>query len=370
VPASQAPAITPEPAATPSPATTPAPATSTPPSGAAPPATGVFGKDIRRSRWTPVPWDSLPGWGSDSMGEAWSVLLSNCERPGATMAPLCPAIRRLSIADEASQRAWLMQNMQAHRVESWEGEANGLLTGYYEPVFEAQRLPNDSFATPLYAAPAGIKPGQPWFTRQEIETQSEAQSALRDKAIAWLADPVDALVLQIQGSGRLRILEADGSVRTVRLSYAASNEHPYQSIGRWLLDNGEVKDASWPGIKAWVQRNPQRVQALLWVNPRYVFFREEALPDPSIGPRGAQGLPLIAGRSIAVDPQSIPYGTPLWLVSPGPTQAVQRLVVAQDTGSAIVGAVRADLFMGTGWQVGELAGRMKQPLQLWVLWPK
>ncbi|NDC61830.1 MAG: transglycosylase, partial [Betaproteobacteria bacterium] len=100
------------------------------------------------------------------------------------------------------------------------------------------------------------------------------------------------------------------------------------------------------------------------------FFREEALPDPSLGPRGAQGLPLIAGRSIAVDPQSIPYGTPAWLVSPGPTQQVQRLVVAQDTGSAIVGAVRADLFMGTGWQAGELAGRMKQPLRMWVLWPK
>jgi len=329
-----------------------------------------LGKDLRRSRWTPVPWDALPGWHNDPMGEAWAVLLSNCERPGATMAPLCPSIRRLSLADEATQRNWLMQNMQAHRVESWEGEAGGLLTGYYEPVFEAQRLTSDSFATPLYAAPAGIKAGQPWFTRQEIETAPQAQNALRGKAIAWLSDPVDALVLQIQGSGRLRITEADGSVRMVRLAYAASNEHPYQSIGRWLLDNSELKDASWPGIKAWVQRNPQRVQALLWVNPRYVFFREEALPDPSIGPRGAQGLPLIAGRSIAVDPQSIPYGTPLWLVSPGPTQAVQRLVVAQDTGSAIVGAVRADLFMGTGWQAGELAGRMKQPLRLWVLWPK
>ncbi|NBX56187.1 MAG: transglycosylase, partial [Betaproteobacteria bacterium] len=284
-----------------------------------------------------MPWDSLPGWGKDNMGEAWSVLLSNCERPAANMANLCPAIRRLSIADQASQLAWLMQNMQAHRVEGWDGEANGLLTGYYEPVFEAQRRPSDAFATPLHATPSGLRPGQWWFTRQDIDTNAEAQHALRDKAIAWLADPIDALVLQIQGSGRLRILEPDGSLRTVRLTYAASNEHPYQSIGRWLLDNGEVKDASWPGIKAWVQRNPHRVQALLWVNPRYVFFREEALPDPSLGPRGAQGLPLIAGRSIAVDPQSIPYGTPAWLVSPGPTQQVQRLVVAQDTGSAIVG---------------------------------
>jgi membrane-bound lytic murein transglycosylase A len=101
-----------------------------------------------------------------------------------------------------------------------------------------------------------------------------------------------------------------------------------------------------------------------------VFFREEALPDPLVGPRGAQGLPLTAGRSIAVDPQSLPYGTPLWLVSPGPTQQLQRLVVAQDTGSAIVGAVRADWFAGTGLAAGELAGRIKQPLRMWVLWPK
>lgn len=304
------------------------------------------------------------------MPEAWHVLLANCERPGATMAPLCPDIRRLSIASDAEQRDWLMKRMQAHRVETWEGDPQGLLTGYYEPILDAQRQPSAVFATPLHALPSGYKAGQPWFTRQEIDTLPEAQQALNGRVIAWLADPVDALVLHIQGSGRLRITEPNGQVRTVRLSYAGSNEQPYQSVGRWLLDKGELKDASWPGIKAWMQRNPQRVQPLLWVNTRYVFFKEEALPDPSVGPRGAQGLPLTAGRSIAVDPQSIPYGTPLWLVSPGPTQAVQRLVMAQDTGSAIVGAVRADLFMGTGVQAGELAGRMKQALRLWVLWPR
>ena len=148
------------------------------------------------------------------------------------------------------------------------------------------------------------------------------------------------------------------------------NGTEYQSIGRWLLDKNEIKDASWPGIKAWLQRNPSKAQALLWVNPRYVFFKEEAITDASIGPRGAHGLPLTPGRSIAVDPQSVTYGTPLWLVSPGPTQSLQRLVVAQDTGSAIVGAVRADLYMGTGAAAGELAGRMKQPLRLWALLPK
>ena len=366
-----APVPYPAPAAPASPAA-PSPAAPNPtaPSAAMPPPAEAFGKDVRRSRWIAVGWDELPGWGSDAMGEAWGALLTNCDRPGSSMAPLCPEIRRLSIASEQAQSQWLMQRMQPHRLESWEGDPQGLLTAYYEPVFEAQRQSSDSFATPVYAAPAGLKPGQPWFTRQEIDTLPAAQNALSGKVIAWLADPIDALVLHIQGSGRLRITEATGQVRTVRVAFAASNEQPYQSIGRWLLDKGELKDASWPGIKAWLQRNPQRVQALLWQNPRYVFFREEALPDPLVGPRGAQGLPLTAGRSIAVDPQSIPYGTALWLVSPGPTQALQRLVVAQDTGSAIVGAVRADWFAGTGLAAGELAGRIKQPLRMWVLWPK
>ena len=127
-----------------------------------------------------------------------------------------------------------------------------------------------------------------------------------------------------------------------------------------------------PGIKAWAQQNPQRVNEMLWSNPRTVFFREEPLGelDASFGPRGAQGVALTPGRSIAVDPSSIPYATAVWLHSEGPTQRLQKLVVAQDTGSAIVGAVRADYFAGTGDAAGQLAGRLRQPLRLWVLWPR
>ena len=304
------------------------------------------------------------------MAQVWELLLGNCQRPGSVMAALCPQIRRLTLSDEVTQRQWLMQQLQPHRIESLQGEASGLLTAYYEPVLQAQRLPGNGFTTPLYRTPAGWRSGQVWFTRQEMDTLPEAQAALRGREIAWLADPVDVLVLQIQGSGRLRITEPDGQVRLVRLAFAGSNEQPYQSIGRWLLDKNETKDASWAGIKTWLQRKPQKTQSLMWTNPRYVFFKEEAIEDESIGPRGAQGLPLTPGRSIAVDPQSVAYGTPLWLVSTGPTQSLQRLVVAQDTGSAIVGAVRADLYMGTGAVAGELAGRMKQPLRLWALLPK
>ena len=187
-----------------------------------------------------------------------------------------------------------------------------------------------------------------------------------------MADPLDALALQIQGSGRMRISEADGSVRTVRLAFAGSNDHPYRSVGGWLLQQGALRDASWQGIKAWAQQNPQRVNEMLWSNPRTVFFREEPLSelDAGFGPRGAQGVALTPGRSIAVDKDSIPYGTPVWLASPGPVLGLQRLVLAQDTGSAITGAVRADYFVGWGPQAGELAGRLKQSLQLWVLWPR
>jgi membrane-bound lytic murein transglycosylase A len=196
---------------------------------------------------------------------------------------------------------------------------------------------------------------------------------LQGRAIAYVADPVDAMVLQIQGSGRLRIAQADGSAQLVRVAYAGTNDQPYRSVGRWLLDQGLIKDASWPGIKAWLVQNPQRQQELLWSNPRVVFFKEEPLSDldAGFGPKGAQGVALTPGRSIAVDAgANIPYGTPVWLVSNGTQTKLQRLVLAQDTGSAITGAVRADYFAGWGAQAQELAGRLRQPLQMWVIWPK
>jgi membrane-bound lytic murein transglycosylase A len=188
-----------------------------------------------------------------------------------------------------------------------------------------------------------------------------------------VADPLDALVLQIQGSGRLLLTEPDGSRRMVRAAFAGHNDHPYQSVGRWLVAQGELRleQASWPGIKAWARANPARLNEMLWANPRVVFFREEPLPDPTQGPRGAQGVPLTPGRSIAVDPQSVPYGTPVWLDTTEPLSStpLRRLVMAQDTGSAITGAVRIDYFWGWGETAEQQAGRMKQPLRKWVLWP-
>jgi len=239
-------------------------------------------------------------------------------------------------------------------------------------MLEAARLPTASQQWPLYRPPAGLAQRRPWYSRQEIDTLGPPRAALRGREIAYLADPLDALALQIQGSGRLRITEPDGSLTMARLSYAGSNEQPYRSVGSWLLQQGATRDASWPGIKAWARANPQRLQELLWANPRVVFFREEPLSDfdAAFGPRGAQGVPLTPGRSIAVERDSVPWGTPMWLSSPGPMLPLARLVFAQDTGSAIVGPVRADYFTGWGPEAGEVAGRLKQPLSLWVLWPR
>ena len=328
-----------------------------------------------RSRWVGVGWDALPGLQQDALGQGWRAWIKSCERSAnmpPALATLCPQAMALSNADAASQRAWMFRHLQPYRVESLQGESQGLLTAYYEPIFEASRTPSAQFNAPLFAPPAGLASRKPWYTRKEMDTLPEAKAALKGKALVYLNDPVDALVLQIQGSGRIRVQQADGSFRTSRLAFAATNEQPYKSVGKWLLDQGLTKDATWPGIKAWLARNPQRQQELLWSNPRMVFFREEALSDsdPEAGPRGAQGVALTAGGSIAVDPGSIPYGTPVWISSSGPQTQLQQLVIAQDTGSAIIGAVRADYFAGSGAQAGDLAGRLKQSLQMWVLWPK
>ena len=326
-----------------------------------------------RSRWVAVRWADLPGFEDDALFEAWNAWIKSCERPGPVFAPLCGEVRRLSIATGEEQRDWMLSRLQPYRVETLQGSLDGLLTSYYEPVLKATRQPVAGYEVPLYRAPAQPGSRKPWFTRQEIDTLPEARAALAGREIAWVADPIDALVLHIQGSGRLNISEPDGSQRTVRLAFAGSNDQPYRSVNQWLLEQGVSKINPWPdATKAWVQQNPQRLQQLLWSNPRYIFFREEALSDfdAGFGPKGAQGVALTPGRSIAVDPGSIPYGTPVWLASRGGAANLQKLVLAQDTGSAIVGGVRADYFAGTGVEAGLMASRVNQPLRLWVLWPK
>jgi membrane-bound lytic murein transglycosylase A len=326
-----------------------------------------------RSQWVPVRWSSLPGLVSDPLHEAWNAWLRSCERPGPTWSELCRELRPLSLASTEEQLLWMLDRLQPYRLQATDGNTpEGLLTGYFEPFLSASRVRTATHTVPLYAPPARLSARQPWYSRQDIDTRADVQAELRGREIAWLDNPIDALMLQIQGSGRIRMTEPDGSERTVRLAFAAHNGHGYKSVGRWLLDRNAITDASWAAIKVWAVQHPQQVNDMLWSNPRTVFFREETLSplDAQFGPRGAQGVPLTPERSIAVDPQSIPYGTPIWLASSGPTAQLQRLVLAQDTGSAIVGAVRADYFTGWGQEAGALAGGLKQPLQLWALWPR
>ena len=335
-----------------------------------------------RSRWLPAQWSDLPGLAQDSLFEAWNAWLKSCEKPLPVFAGVCAEVRRMSIVSNEEQLSWLKSRLQPYRVQAHDGEDAGLLTGYFEPVLLGSRTETPDFKVPVHRPPASLGGRKPWFNRKEIDSLPEAQAALKGREIAWLADPIDALVLHIQGSGRIQLPSVagaqgapDSNPRQIRLAYAATNDQPYKSVGRWLLDQGEIRDASWPGIKAWVdqnRQNPARVQEMLWSNPRVVFFREEPVnaSDTQAGPKGAQGVPLTPGRSIAVDPGSIPYGAPVWLSSQGQQTNLNKLVIAQDTGSAIVGAVRADYFTGIGAEAGELAGRLKQPLKLWVLWPK
>ena len=328
-----------------------------------------------KARWVAVPWQDLPGWADDRSAQVWPALRAGCARPAPGWAGLCARAAAFNPPDDGFARDFLQRELQPYRVESLDGGRDGMATGYFEPLVAARRQRAPGFSVALHRPPAD--PGQrpPPYTRQQFDTLSAAQASLRGREIAWVASPLDALLLQIQGSGRLRVTEADGQVRLVRLAFAAHNDQPYRSVGRWLIEQGEIRldAANWPNIRAWGQRaSPARLNAMLWSNPRLVFFNEEPLPDEYIGPRGAQNVALTPGRSVAVDPLAVPYGSMLWLDTTEPLSStpLRRLVMAQDTGSAITGAVRVDYFWGWGEAAEQQAGRMKQPLRVWALWPK
>jgi membrane-bound lytic murein transglycosylase A len=382
-----APTTPPPEASRPGAAAGPAASPSAPPTPASAPTPAPAPATIERenARWYAAAWADLPGWAADSPIRAWPALLASCSKPAPGWAAACAGARALTQPDDTRVRAWLERYLQPYRVAAPDGSAEGLATGYFEPLVAASRQRSKTNTVPLHALPAALAagpPGRPWHTRAEIDALPAAREALRGREIAWLADPLDALLLQVQGSGRLAFTDAAGRTSVVRIAYAGHNGQPYLSVGRWLVERGAftLEQASWPAIKAWARANPQRVAEMLNANPRYVFFREEPLPDPTVGALGAQGVPLTPGRSIAVDPRAVPYGTPVWLDttepepwSPEPRPAprpLQRLVVAQDTGSAITGAVRADYFWGWGEGAEDRAGRMKQPLRMWVLWPR
>jgi membrane-bound lytic murein transglycosylase A len=345
-------------------------------------------------RFEPVKWSKLPGWQADDALAAWPAIVSSCRVLG-TRAPwqdFCSAVVAASPADAAFARGLLEQRLTPYRNERVTGrkrETRGLVTGYYEPLLHGARERNEVFATPLYRPPedllivdlASVIPelkgkrvrGRlegnkvvPYYSR----AATREAPGLAGHEIVWIDNALDAFMLEVQGSGRVQLASGE----TIRLQYADQNGHPYRSIGRYLADQGvmSIDQVNMAAIRAWLAANPARVNEVLDSNPSVVFFNEAPLDDPAIGPKGAQGIPLTAGRSIAIDPKFLPLGAPMFLstTQPGSQLPLQRVVVAQDTGGAIRGPVRADLFFGFGTDAGLQAGMMKNDLAMWLLWPK
>jgi membrane-bound lytic murein transglycosylase A len=340
----------------------------------------------------PVAFTALPGWEKDDLRQAWPAFMSSCEvliKKPDWKEP-CTIARDVNAANEKAVRLFFESFFVPHQVFNQDGSDTGLVTGYYEPLLRGARKRGGQFQTPLYRAPddlltidlTGVYPelkgmrlrGRlvgnkvlPYPARAEmIESQT-----LTGKELLWVDDPIEAFFLQVQGSGRVQLSDTK---ETVRVAYADQNGHPYKSIGRYLVDKGEMTldQASAQSIKAWFISNPSRQQELLNANPSYVFFKEEKLSDPNRGPKGSLGVPLTPQRSIAVDIQFVPLGVPVFLATTHPNKdtPLQRLMMAQDTGGAIKSAVRADYFWGFGAEAGEKAGKMKQRGMMWVLLPK
>lgn len=349
------------------------------------------------TRFEAAAWSDLQGWQQDALADAWPALQSSCRAPRmpAAWKGFCDEAGRITITDTNAQRQLLESRLKPWRVVSVSGDARhraradlGLITGYYEPLLNGSRRRGGVFQTPLYAVPddlltlelaeaypslAGTRVRGRLQGRRVVPYPDRAQladgRALAGKELLWVDSAVDAFFLQIQGSGRVKL--DDGG--TVRLAFADVNGRPYRAIGRYLVDKGEmtVEQATAPALREWLAAHPERQQEVFNHNPSVVFFREEPLADPGVGPKGALGVPLTPGRSIAVDPGLMPLGAPFFLSTVNPLNgfALQRLVIAQDTGGAIRGAPRADLFWGWGVDAAEGAGRMRAQGALWLLWP-
>ena len=338
-------------------------------------------------------WSDLPGWAEDDVSAALPALLQSCRALASKpqwplWRPACDEAKTLPARDNAALRRFFESRFQPYQLINPDGSQNGMVTGYYEPLLRGSRTRTATYGQPVLGVPhdlltidlsevvpdvknlrlRGRLQGNkvvPYYSRAEIVAREKDDA---DRVLLWVDDAVELFFLQIQGSGRVKL--PDGKM--VRIGYADQNGHPYKAIGRVLIDRGELKpeQASMQGIQAWARANPDQLNELLNSNPSYVFFREVAASGNE-GPQGALGVPLTAERSIAVDPRHLPLGAPVFLstTQPNSSAPLRRLMLAQDTGGAIRGVVRADFFWGFGGEAGAQAGRMKQDGEMWVLLP-
>jgi len=363
----------------------PKPATDAMPARPKPPAEAV----ASASTLIAADFGDLPAWAADDHASALKAFVIGCQalevRDG--WRAVCQAARKVNANSATAARRFFETSFRVYRTLNSDGTDEGLITGYYEPLLRASRKQSSRYRFPLYGVPddlvvvdlgeiypelkglrlRGRLEGRrvvPYYSRAQIERRDVALSA---KTLYWVDDPIELFFLQVQGSGQLTL---DTGER-VRIGYGDQNGYPYRSIGRHLIDKGELtlEQASMQGIKAWAQQNPDKLADVLHHNASYVFFRD--LPNNLSGPIGALGVPVSAGRTLAIDPRFIPLGAPIYLTTtwPNSKKPLQRLMLGQDTGSAIRGAVRGDYFWGPGEQAGTQAGRMNQRGKFWVLLP-
>jgi membrane-bound lytic murein transglycosylase A len=346
----------------------------------------------------PIGFHELPGWAQEDFKDFRQALSINCgvmRQRAAQWASICRDAEGSDLSDERAIRQFVESRFTPHELSDAKGTRSATITGYYEPLLKGSRTRGGPYQIPLYRTPkdlvnvdlSSIYPeikalrlrGRlegnrvvPYPTRAEIETKG----LLAGHELLWVDDPVEAFFLQVQGSGRVQLPNGE----SVRVGYAEQNGYPYRSIGKYLVEKGElrVNEASMQNIKSWVSANPHRRDELLHQNPSVVFFREIPNLNSAQGPLGSMGLPLTAGRSIAADPRFVTAGSLVYLSTRVPRPgapprdsgvAFQRLMIAQDTGSAILGAHRSDIFFGTGAEAGDVAGRMRSDGQLFVLLP-
>ena len=315
---------------------------------------GAFAQEVT---YSVLGFDELEGWEADDHEKALSVFLETCpDMDEADWLSLCALAQQNPAAKPFFELFF-------RPVVVSEGKS-ALFTGYFEPELDGALRADGRFRYPVYREPQAAKPTSVWLTRREIETGPYMKG--RGLEIAWVDDPVELFFLQIQGSGRIRL--EDG--RTIRVGYGGSNGRPYRSIGAELVRRGiyNVHQVSAQVIKNWVRRNPIAGQELLLYNPSYVFFRRLDRVPSDKGPLGAMNRSITEGRSIAVDPKFVTLGSPVWIEKDG-ENPIKRLMIAQDTGSAIKGAQRADVFFGTGDKAGRTAGKLRDPGRMAVLMP-
>jgi len=340
-----------------------------------------------RALYTPATFDALPGWDATQLEPSLRAFLAGCPRAPGPLINACALAASVPIGDEAAARRFFESTFTPYALASSETGDSGLVTGYYEPILRGGRLRSEVNRYPIYGVPndllvvdlgsvapetrnmrlRGRLDGRrvvPYYSRADIDARGESFPA---PIIAWAADPVELFFLQVQGSGQLQLETGE----RIRLGYGDQNGHPYRSVGRYLIDKGELtlEQASMQGIKAWGAANPQKLPDALNANASYVFFRESS--DPR-GPFGALNVPLTPQYSVAVDRRFVPLGAPVFLATTQPLSDVplQRLMAAHDTGGAIRGIVRADFFWGTGEEAGANAGRMRQQGKMWLFWPR